>query len=87
MSSSILTAIGLRDLITHCLEENEALAVRLARNRGELEAIRDRLAKNRLVEPLFDTPRFTRNLEKAYKEIWKIYLAGEKPRKIEVVQT
>ena len=33
---------------------------------------------------LFDTPQFVRNLEKAYKEIWKIFLAGEKPRQIEV---
>ena len=86
MSSSILTAIGLPGLITHSLEEYEALAVRLARNRGELQTIRDRLAKKRLTEPLFDTPRFTRNLEKAYKEMWGIFVTGQRPRQIEVME-
>lgn len=86
VSASILTAIGLPELITYSLEEYEALAVRLVCSPNELRAIRQRLAKNRLTEPLFDTPRFARNLENAYKEMWKIYLAGEKPRKIEVVE-
>jgi len=87
MSSSILTAIGLPELVTHNSEEYEALAVRLAKNRGELQTIRDSLAKNRLTEPLFDTPRFTRNLEKAYKEMWEIFLAGERPRQVEVAES
>jgi protein O-GlcNAc transferase len=86
VSSSILTAVGLPELITHTLEEYESLAVRLSRNRDELHSIRQRLAKNRLTEPLFDTPRFAKNLEKAYKKMWEIFLAGEKPRKIEVVE-
>jgi protein O-GlcNAc transferase len=85
MSSSILSAIGLSDLITHSLEAYEALAVRLARDPGELQAIGQRLAKNR--EPLFDTPRFTRNLERAYKEMWKLFVNGERPRQIEVVES
>ena len=37
--------------------------------------------------PLFDTPRFARNLEGGYKQMWKLYLAGEKPRKIDVVDS
>jgi hypothetical protein len=56
----------------------------LGNSRSELRAIREKLAKNRFAEPLFDTPRFGRNLEKAYKEMWKIFLAGEQPRRIEV---
>jgi len=84
VSASLLNAVGLPELITHSLKEYEELAVRLASSRSELQAIRDRLAKNRFTEPLFDTPRFAKNLEKAYKEMWKIFLAGEKPRRIEV---
>jgi len=87
VSSSILTAIKLPELITRSLEEYEALAVRLAHNPGEQQAIRQRLAKNRLTAPLFDTLRFARNLEKAYKEMWKVFLAGETPRQIEVVES
>ncbi len=87
VSSSILTAIGLPELITNSSEEYEALAVRLARDAGELKAIREKLGENRLTEPLFDTPQFVRNLEKAYAEMWKIFLTGEKPRQIEVVES
>jgi protein O-GlcNAc transferase len=86
VSASILTAIGLPELITHSLEDYEALAVRLARDPEQLAAIRQKLATNRLTEPLFDTPRFVKNLEAAYKAMWKTFLAGEKPQKIEVVE-
>ncbi len=87
MSSSILNAIGLPELITQTLEEYEALAIGLARNPGELEMIRQKITRNRSVEPLFDTPGFTRNLEKAYKEMWEIFVAGERPRQIKVVES
>jgi protein O-GlcNAc transferase len=86
MSSSILTAIGLPELITQTIEEYEQIAVDLGRNPERLQEIRQKIAKNRLVEPLFDTPRFARNLEKAYKEMWEIFVAGEMPRRIEVVE-
>ena len=84
LSAILLNAVGLPELITHSLEEYEELAVRLASSPSELRAIREKPAKNRFTEPLFDTPRFGRKLEKAYKEMWKIFLAGEEPRRIEV---
>jgi len=87
MSSSILSAVGLPEMIANSLQEYEALAGRLARNPGELQAIRHRLERNRLSEPLFDTPRFAGNLEKAYKEMWEIFLAGQMPRQIQVVES
>ncbi len=74
-----------QDAIAASLDEYEALALRLARNPAELAAIRGRLAQNRLTAPLFDTPRFARNLEGAYKEMCRLYLAGEAPRMIVVV--
>jgi protein O-GlcNAc transferase len=84
VSASLLNAVGLPELITHSLEAYEELAVRLAKSRSELRAIREKLSKNRFTEPLFDTPRFGRNLEKAYKEMWKVFLAGEEPGRISV---
>jgi protein O-GlcNAc transferase len=86
MSSSILTGIGLSELISKTLEEYESLAIDLVRNTSKLQMIRQKILKNRLVEPLFDTPRFTKNLEKAYKEMWKIFMAGGRPRQIDVVE-
>ena len=86
-SSSILAAIGVPELITQSPEDYESLAVDLACNKGKLQTIRNKILKNRLTEPLFDTPVFTKNLESAYKEMWKIFASGEKPRQIEVVES
>jgi predicted O-linked N-acetylglucosamine transferase (SPINDLY family) len=84
MSSSILAAVGLPELITHSLKSYEDLAVELATDPVRMRAIKDRLEKNRLTEPLFDTKRFVRNLENAYEQMWQIYTAGELPGQIKV---
>jgi protein O-GlcNAc transferase len=86
MSSSILTAIGLPELIVHSIEEYESLAIDLVHNPSRLQTIRQKLTENLSTEPLFDTPRFAGNLESAYKEMWKIFVAGESPRQIKVVE-
>jgi protein O-GlcNAc transferase len=87
VSSSILSALGMSELITYSIEEYEALAVRLAFNILELKEMRLRIARNRMAAPLFDTPRFVKNLETAYKKMWKIFLTGAAPREIEVLET
>lgn len=69
MAASLLRAIGLPELITHSAAEYEALAVQLARHPHQLQAMRQRLVDNRLSSPLFDTTRFTRNLEDAYRSL------------------
>lgn len=66
VSASLLHAVGLPELITDTLEDYEALALALARDPARLKALRDKLAANRAAAPLFDTPRFARNLEAAY---------------------
>jgi len=84
VSASLLTAIGLPELITHSPEEYEKLAIDLASSPQKLLSIHYSLLSKRLSEPLFDTQRFTRNLEKAYQQMWQIYLSGKKPHKIVV---
>jgi protein O-GlcNAc transferase len=86
VSSSLLYAVGLSELVTYRLEEYEKLAVQLASHPSELEAIRHKLKINRLKNPLFDTARFVRNLEHAYRKIWRIFLEGRAPTQIEVFE-
>jgi len=86
VSSSILSAIGMPELITEDLTGYAALALRLALHPGELAALRSKLAKNIGTEPLFDTPRFTRNLENAYGRMWDRFLAGKAPEQIDLVE-
>jgi protein O-GlcNAc transferase len=67
VAASLLQAAGLPELITHSLGEYEALALRLARDPEVLFAIREKLVRNRDASALFDTARFTRHLEAAFK--------------------
>jgi protein O-GlcNAc transferase len=84
VAASLLHALGLPELVTNSLAEYEALAVALARDPERLAAIRTTLEHNRHTEPLFDTPRFTRNLETAYTAIWQRQQAGLPPAMIRI---
>ncbi|MEH2402788.1 TIGR03032 family protein [Nostoc sp.] len=84
VAASLLTAIGLPDLITNNLEQYEQLAIHLGHYPTALQKLKQRLAQNRTTYPLFDTLRFTRNLEQAYFAMWEIYAVGNPPQTIEV---
>jgi predicted O-linked N-acetylglucosamine transferase (SPINDLY family) len=79
MAGSLLHAIGLPELVTHTLEDYEALALKLATDVELLAGIRAKLAQNRTTHPLFDTERFTRHLESAYLTMWERRQRGEPP--------
>ncbi len=80
VAASLLTAIGLPELIAPSLADYERLAIELARDGARLGALRARLAANRLTQPLFRTEDFTRCLERAYERMWARHEAGEPPR-------
>lgn len=84
VGASLLKAIGLSEMIMPSLQEYEARALELARNRAELEAIRRKLEANRATAPLFDTPRFARHIEEAYLRMHERHQAGLPPDHIEV---
>ncbi|MBV5289644.1 MAG: tetratricopeptide repeat protein [Pelodictyon phaeoclathratiforme] len=79
VAASLLNAIQLPELITFTQEKYEALAIELATNPEKLIAIRQKLEKNRLTTPLFDTERFTHHLEEAYGVIYERYQEGLPP--------
>ena len=66
VAASLLTAIGMPELITHSLAEYEALALHLATHPDQLARLRLRLATQRLTTPLFDSEGFRRDIEAAY---------------------
>jgi predicted O-linked N-acetylglucosamine transferase (SPINDLY family) len=65
VAASILHAANLPELIAPDLAAYESLALKLARDPAALTAIHEKLA-DKSAMPLFDTVRFTRNLEAAY---------------------
>jgi predicted O-linked N-acetylglucosamine transferase (SPINDLY family) len=79
VAGSLLRAIGLPELVTNSLAEYEALALRLASGGDLLAALRARLARNKWTHPLFDTERFARNIEAAYRQMRETWRAGRPP--------
>jgi predicted O-linked N-acetylglucosamine transferase (SPINDLY family) len=78
-AGSLLSAIDMPELITHSVEEYEALALKLATNPLQLADIRRKLANNRLTTPLFDSRRFTKHMEAAYRAMVERHRAGLPP--------
>ncbi len=84
VAASLVTAAGLPELVTQTTEAYEQRALELARQPALLKAMRERLTENKLSCPLFDTARYTRNIEAAYTQMWRRYQAGQAPAAITV---
>ena len=79
VAASLLYAIDLPELVTTTLEDYKNLAINLGVNFDKLRVLKIKLEKNLLNKPLFDTPLYTKNLESAYKKIYKRYQLDQKP--------
>jgi protein O-GlcNAc transferase len=79
VAASLNRAIGLSELIVPSLEEYEMLALSLARDPARISALKAKLARHRGAYPLFDTKRFARNIESAYRTMWERCRQGELP--------
>jgi len=77
VSVSLMGAIGLSGLIASSDEEYLALATFLARDRKNLEILRNNLRDRMRNSKLLDTAGFTRNLEAAYREMWRGWCARQ----------
>ena len=84
VAASILNAVGLPELIVETPQAYESLAVELATHPEKLIEIRKRLTENLSTKSLFDTQRYTRNIEAAYTEMHRRYQAGLPFEKIDV---
>ena len=84
VAASLLTAIGLPELITNSPQAYQALAVELATQPERLASIKTKLAANRLTTPLFDSQGFTSHLEAAYRQMYARFQAGLPPEHIDV---
>ncbi len=79
-AGSHLRAAGLSELITSSLSDYEALALKLATDPAYLAEVRARVSASWTQSALFDTARFTRHLEAAYRTMIGIAQSGERPR-------
>lgn len=82
VASALIRASGLDELIVPDLRAYEAEAIRLGNDRQALGRLRERVAAARTTGKLFDSERFARDLEQAYRRMWRRWRAGQPPEQI-----
>jgi predicted O-linked N-acetylglucosamine transferase (SPINDLY family) len=68
---SVLTTAGLPDLVARSEDEYIAIAAKLAGDRQRLAELRRTLRERLEKSPLTDKKRFARNVEEAYRRMWR----------------
>jgi predicted O-linked N-acetylglucosamine transferase (SPINDLY family) len=84
VAESVLNAAGMPELVAEDMQAYERLAVKLALEPLTLGALRQKLKASRRTAALFDTARFARHIETAYRTMWEISQAGQPPRSFAV---
>jgi predicted O-linked N-acetylglucosamine transferase (SPINDLY family) len=84
VSESLLTALGIPELVADSPEAYVALASELATDAEKRLATRAKIYANRKTAPLFDTARFTRHLERAFEMMADRAKQGLAPDHIDV---
>jgi protein O-GlcNAc transferase len=79
VAGSLLRAVGLAELITTSLQVYEQVALKLARDSLHLDTVRTRLTSKPESLPLFATPAFCKNLERAYRHMSLLHRRGRNP--------
>jgi protein O-GlcNAc transferase len=80
VAGSLLNAMGLPELITTNWHDYSRRALELARDKIKLSEIKQKLISERDTAPLFDSTRYTRNLERSFETMVEIMRSGEAPR-------
>jgi predicted O-linked N-acetylglucosamine transferase (SPINDLY family) len=75
-STSILSNIGLQDLIAHSDEEYLGIASTLAGNAPHLAELREKLRDRLRCSPLMDATAFARAMEAAYRQMWRAWCSA-----------
>jgi predicted O-linked N-acetylglucosamine transferase (SPINDLY family) len=79
VAPSLLTAVGMPELICEDLDQYEAQALALARDPQRLAGLRQALLAARDQAPLFDSPRLARDLVDLLERMWQRADAGLAP--------
>lgn len=73
VAASLLCAVGMDELVTNSLVEYEGLALKIAKEPKYLADIKSKLEKNKKKLSIFDTKKYTDNLERAYLQMVKVF--------------
>ena len=84
VAASLVSAVGVPELIADSLKDYRECALRLGRDPQLLASLKAKLAIHRKTCPLFDTERFTRHIETGFTTIWERHQRGEPPAGVTV---
>jgi predicted O-linked N-acetylglucosamine transferase (SPINDLY family) len=76
-ASSVLSNVGLTDWVASSPEDYVRRAVRFAGERELLAELRASMRSRMAASPLMNEERFVRDLEHAYREMWRRWCAGD----------
>jgi predicted O-linked N-acetylglucosamine transferase (SPINDLY family) len=74
---SLLTNLGLPELVARDVGDYVAIAATLASDLPRLSALRAGLRERMRASPLCDAPRFVGNLERLYRDAWRSWCADQ----------
>ena len=75
---SVLSNVGLLELIADSPSQYVQIATSLAKDASRLAAIRSTLRDRMLKSPLCDAQTFTRDIEAAFRQMWHDWCAAQK---------
>jgi predicted O-linked N-acetylglucosamine transferase (SPINDLY family) len=78
-AASILSTVGLAEWIAPTPEDYVRLAVEFAGKESVITGLRRSLRGRMRESPLMDEQRFTRDLEAAYRRMWRAWCGGPAP--------
>jgi predicted O-linked N-acetylglucosamine transferase (SPINDLY family) len=76
---SILSNTGLPQLIGQNVDQYVAIAAALAADLPRLAELRRTLRQRMAQSPLMDQPAFARDIEAAYRQMWRTWCGGVSP--------
>ena len=86
VAASLLSNMGVPELVAADFDAYVAIALRLANDAELRAATKQKLEANKATRALFDTDRFRRGIERAYEQMWDIFERGERPRHFAVAR-
>lgn len=84
VAASLLTALGVPELICSDQASFEARAIALAQDLPQLQSLRQRILHNRDTAPLYNSSQFALDLERGYLRAFERHQQGLAPEHIEI---
>ncbi|MBI4204996.1 MAG: tetratricopeptide repeat protein [Betaproteobacteria bacterium] len=79
VTAGILSALGLTEWIALTPEDYVRLAIGFARDGALLTKLRETLRQRMRTSPIMDEVRFARDIEEAYRRMWRTWCSGAMP--------